>query len=161
MHVEKHGVDRKGRARGTESVKRCGDPVQHSLGVHLGPSCLASPVPALAARLGSHLSSRHVAVASAPCSRYWIPLCRRGHPRVLRKSFVSGGEDQKCSHSRGASADLSIFPLRCTQTVRLAPPRVGEPPPRQLEHIQSWRYPPLMDPFLLHQNHLLPLSRTL
>jgi hypothetical protein len=37
------------------------------------------------------------------------PLSRRS-PVVLKESFASGGEDQECDPSWGASAELSIFP---------------------------------------------------
>ncbi len=126
-------------ARGLVSRANVGSLLMYSSCVHLDPSCLTRAVPGLQARLSSPLWSRRVAPASTPHCRYWASFCARGRPQVLRRSFVSGGEEQERSHSRGASADHSIFPVRgsprtVSPTLRWGTPTssTGRPPVQAL-----------------------------
>lgn len=130
---------RKENGRGVESHSKVGSLLLYSSCVHLDPSCRTRAAPALQARLSSHLLSARVAPANAPDSRYWASLCACGHPQVLRRSFVTGGEEQERSHSRGASADHSIFPVRgsprtVSPTLRWGTPTssTGRPPVQAL-----------------------------
>jgi hypothetical protein len=126
-------------ARALASRANVGSLFLYSPCVHLGPSCQARAVPGVQTRRSSSLWSWHVAFSSAPRCRYWASLCACGRPQVLRRSFVSGGEEQERSHSRGASADHSIFPVRgsprtVSPTLRWGTPTssTGRPPVQAL-----------------------------